>query len=117
MSASNGVKIIFGSAAWLTTPVAEVEQWLDTIQELGIKHIDTAAIYGESENLLGQTKAATTRGFIVDTKHASGFDPNPTNKESVIEGALTSLARLQTESVSSILPPFPLCLNSSSQVC
>ena len=50
MSATNGIKISFGGAALLApNSVDEVTQWLKALEEAGVELIDTAALYGASE--------------------------------------------------------------------
>lgn len=70
---------------------------LQVLKQQGITAIDTAQIYGSSEELLGQTKAAAR--FVVDTKHCGGFAPGNSTKEKVVAGAEESLKKLQTDKV------------------
>ncbi|KAI8816307.1 NADP-dependent oxidoreductase domain-containing protein [Fimicolochytrium jonesii] len=101
------VKIVYGGAAfWGTsafngpdsiTTVAEVVEVLDALEELGVKNIDTAEIYGKSEELLGEAGAA--KRFVIDTKIGAGFKPEPATKDGVIQAGKESLKKLKTEQV------------------
>jgi aryl-alcohol dehydrogenase-like predicted oxidoreductase len=98
----NGIKIVFGGAAFISGhTVADVEEWLKTLEELGIDTIDTAEGYGASELLLGQAGAAAR--FTIDTKVASGFGDTPATKEVVIKAGEASLQKLKTDTVSDTL--------------
>ena len=71
---------------------------LDVLQDAGVKHIDTAQLYGKSEEILGQQHVASR--FIIDTKDVAGFSPGTGSKEEVLARAEKSLRDLQTDSVS-----------------
>ena len=100
--ADKQVKVVYGGALLgnassdFSTP-EQVEEVLRVLEENGVKDIDTAQIYGGSEELLGKTGAASR--FIVDTKHAGGFVPGTSSKEGLIERANESLRKLNTNSV------------------
>lgn len=98
MSAAN-IKIVFGGGSVLGGPVDQMSAWLDVLEELGIQNIDSAAVYGDSETLLGQAHAASR--FTVDTKSLGGLGPECT-KDVVIAQCKESLEKLQTDSVSCI---------------
>ncbi|KAF1988959.1 Aldo/keto reductase [Aulographum hederae CBS 113979] len=80
---------------------------LDELQSLGIKHIDTAAVYpsaqpGLSETLLGQVKASER--FTIDTKimvkpHGVGSADGELTRDSIRASVQTSLERLGVSSV------------------
>jgi aflatoxin B1 aldehyde reductase len=93
--------IVFGAASFSegsSHPTATaVEEVLQALNQEGITTIDTAQIYGTSEQLLGETKAASR--FVVDTKHCGGFAAGQSTKDKVIAGAEESLKRLQTDKV------------------
>jgi len=95
-----GVKIVFGTGSGAL--VDDVSSWLDVLEELGIKNIDTAESYGAWEEQLGLAGAAS-RGFVLDTKILSGLNPNPATKDLVIKSGKESLKKLKTESVSEML--------------
>ncbi len=46
-------RIIFGAAALASVSQAEADRTLETVQEYGLNHIDTAASYGDAELRLG----------------------------------------------------------------
>lgn len=84
-----------------------VTKLLQTLHELGISHLDTAARYppfnpGKSEQLLGEalTKEATNSEFVIDTKvytevgDGSG-DLSRTNIPKSVDGSLERLKRPQ----------------------
>jgi aryl-alcohol dehydrogenase-like predicted oxidoreductase len=77
--------------------VEEVQEYLDLLAELGIKIIDTAALYGESEKFLGEKKAASR--FTIDTKHPGLMQPEPSTKDVVIASGKESLKKLATSQV------------------
>jgi len=63
--------IVFGGGAFMTGTLEEGKAWLDLLQKLGIKQIDTARVYGDSEAVLGKLDAP--KKFIIDTKVPGGF--------------------------------------------
>lgn len=80
-----------------------VTRLLQTLQELGITHLDTAARYppfnpGQSELLLGQALSGTKADFVVDTKvytelgDGSG-DLSLTNIQKSVDGSLERLQK------------------------
>jgi aflatoxin B1 aldehyde reductase len=101
-TATSNLTIVFGAATFnehgSQRTVVEVEEILQVLKQEGITQIDTAQIYGSSEQLLGQANAAAH--FFVDTKHCGGFAPGNSTKEKVIAGAEESLRKLQVEKVS-----------------
>lgn len=68
----------------------------------GVEKIDTAFIYGDSEECLGRMHAAAQ--FAIDTKHPGGLGPDASasKTESVVGICKQSLSKLQTEQVSEI---------------
>ncbi|KAF2258402.1 putative oxidoreductase [Lojkania enalia] len=97
MSATNGVKVAFGGAAWLASSVDEVREWLKVLEEAGIEIIDTAEVYGASEEVMGKAGAASK--FIIDTKMPGGFSPQLCSKDVMINSCKASLKKLNTDSV------------------
>ncbi|KAG7293660.1 hypothetical protein NEMBOFW57_003715 [Staphylotrichum longicolle] len=96
--AANGIKLIFGGAAFIKGVTLEgVTEWLRTLENLNITGIDTAQGYGASEELLG--KAGAPSRFTIDTKQSSGFGGPPSTKEWVVESGKASLEKLRTDSV------------------
>ena len=63
----------------------------------GVKNIDTAQLYGDSEEMLGEVGAA--KEFIIDTKAKGGFAPGSPTKENIIKDAKESMKKLGTEQV------------------
>lgn len=94
--------IVFGGGI-LTPPYVqsadEVQEYLDLLEELGIKIIDTAALYGQSETFLGERGAANK--FTIDTKHPGVMQPEPSTKDVVIASGKESLKKLATSQVCS----------------
>ncbi|KAF4995352.1 hypothetical protein FDECE_12844 [Fusarium decemcellulare] len=88
---TGGIKLLFGSS------VDDVVEWLKTLDEVGIKAVDTAQAYGASEEMLGKAGAASR--FNIDTKLPSGFGPQLTTKDLVISSCKESLQKLQVNSV------------------
>lgn len=98
----SGIKIAFGGAQ-IGSPQgfksdAEVKEVLDVLKASGIKIVDTAQLYGESEKFLGEAGAASQ--FTIDTKHVGGFVKGESSKDKVIARAKSSLERLKTNKVS-----------------
>lgn len=103
-------KTIFGGALIGSsfTSEKEVQDLLDELKALQIKHIDTAARYapgnpGGSERLLG-TVGAAEQGFTIDTKidtqGSSSGDGSGTLAPVAIEKSFSeSLSRLQVDKV------------------
>ncbi|KAJ5579620.1 uncharacterized protein N7459_005605 [Penicillium hispanicum] len=94
-------KIVFGGGAFMDTDhyatLDTVKEVLDILEKEGVESIDTATIYGNSEDSLGNVGAAER--FSIDTKLPGGFSPEPTTKESVIATAEKSLQDLKTDQV------------------
>jgi aflatoxin B1 aldehyde reductase len=104
---ANGIQIVFGTVTFLNPPVEEVVEWLNLLEELDIKVVDTAEIYGASEQVLGKAGAASR--FTIDTKFPGGASPKISTKDAVIEGCKESLKKLGTDAVSApVWQPQPL---------
>lgn len=95
--ASNGVKIVFGGAKFIDGNVEDIKEWLDVLEETGVKTIDTARLYGKSEEGLGKAGAASR--FIIDTKFPGGFREEAATKDTVISAGQDSLQTLKTDQV------------------
>ncbi|KAJ6020569.1 hypothetical protein N7540_006073 [Penicillium herquei] len=97
------VQLIVGGGTFLDDigrPSLETVKYiLDKLQEKGVKSIDTATIYDNSEELLGQAHAADC--FAVSTKYPGGFLPQPGTNDTLLACAEDSLAKLQTGQVRS----------------
>ncbi|KAG0650169.1 Oxidoreductase sirO [Hyphodiscus hymeniophilus] len=99
--ATSGASIVFGGASLgfggaLSLP-DKVEEVFKALEDYGVKIIDTAQAYGTSEDVLGQTGAASR--FAIDTKYPGGLIPNDATTELVIEGGKESLKKLKAGSV------------------
>ena len=106
---ANRVKIAFGGVALSSDTITE---WLKELEELGINVIDTAQIYGSSEEVLGNAGAASR--FTIDTKLPGAWGPVST-KDATIELGKASLQKLKTDSVSESNPltPSPILSNDT----
>ncbi len=61
-------RILFGGAAFYSVTQAEADATLEVILEHGINHIDTAAVYGESERRIGPWMKHYRGQFFLATK-------------------------------------------------
>ncbi|EKG17414.1 Aldo/keto reductase [Macrophomina phaseolina MS6] len=87
---------VFGSHQIESLSKEELQTVVDILNKNGIKNIDTARIYGDSEKRLGEIEAA--KSFIIDTK-APGFVSGALSRDSIINGINTSLSLLNTDKV------------------
>ncbi|RHZ70015.1 hypothetical protein CDV55_104331 [Aspergillus turcosus] len=99
--ASSHAQIVFGGGLFGAAPewstAEQVEEFLQVLERNNVKTIDTAQVYGTSEELLGQTNAP--KRFVIDTKFGAGFIPGGSTKEQVIKAGDESLQKLRTDSV------------------
>lgn len=61
-------RVLFGGAAFYSVTQAEADATLEVILEHGINHIDTAAVYGESERRIGPWMKRYRGQFFLATK-------------------------------------------------
>ena len=61
-------RTIFGAAAFWDTPQKDVDATMDLVLENGVNHVDTAASYGRSQELLGNWIKRNGRPFFLATK-------------------------------------------------
>ncbi len=61
-------RVIFGAAALYDADASDADRVLDLLLEHGINHIDTAADYGKSEELLGRWIGRHREAFFLATK-------------------------------------------------
>ena len=61
-------RTIFGAAAFWDTPQKEVDATMDLLLQNGVNHVDTAASYGRSQELLGNWIRRNGRPFFLATK-------------------------------------------------
>ncbi|KIW33837.1 uncharacterized protein PV07_00656 [Cladophialophora immunda] len=101
MSGSTPVKIVYGSEPLANGPPFDNHAYLAEVYEILQKHevteIDSSQIYGESEAMLGATKAGET--FTLDTKWLGGGQPGWATKENIVNSAKESLKKLGVEQV------------------
>jgi diketogulonate reductase-like aldo/keto reductase len=101
---SRPVQLVFGGASFGPSMSSEfgsleaARHALDLLGASGVKSIDTARIYPDSEAYLGQAGAAAR--FSIDTKYPGGFAPTASGKEGLIASIEESLKALKTEQVS-----------------
>lgn len=94
---NNEPKIVLGGGPFGNRATYD-PNFLSVVVELGIKNIDTATIYNESEAVLGENDAPSR--FVVDTKFPGGFGSEPSTKENIIKIGNESLKKLKTKTVS-----------------
>ncbi|PGH21420.1 hypothetical protein AJ80_03211 [Polytolypa hystricis UAMH7299] len=99
---NNGVKIVFGGASLTSSSasfgtVEKVKEVLDILKQGGVKAIDTAQTYGDSEEMLGEAKAASR--FDIDTKDPGGFSGDSATAQKVVERGNESFTKLKADSV------------------
>ena len=96
------IKTVLGTSNFGYHPMATLQgnpqDYLDTFKRYGFKDLDTARIYGTSEDVLGQLKV-TEQGFVIDTKFNSFTKPGLHNPESLKESIKTSLSALGVNKV------------------
>ena len=61
-------RTIFGAAAFWDTPQKDVDATMDLLLQNGVNHVDTAASYGRSQELLGDWIRRNGRPFFLATK-------------------------------------------------
>lgn len=99
----NGPELIYGAAALWTATDSETSATLDLLAELGIRKVDSAELYGSSEELLGRAHAAVR--FEVSTKLSTAMEgAEQASPDIIVRHAQESLRKLQTKAVSSLQP-------------
>ena len=86
-------RLIFGAAAFWDTPQPEVDAAMDLLLQSGINHVDTAASYGRSEELVGNWFRRHGRPFFLATK------TEERTKRGAYDGIRRSLERLGVDGV------------------
>lgn len=98
-----GIKVVFGGANLQRDrpfgTVEAVKEILTVLKENSVDTIDSAQLYGASEELLGEASAGDS--FIIDTKATGGFVEGSGTKDGIISGAKESLRRLALKKVCS----------------
>lgn len=93
-------ELIYGAAALWTATDQETSATLDLLEELGIGKVDSAEMYGSSEELLGRAHAAVR--FDVSTKLSTAMaGAEQATPDVIVRHAQESLRKLQTKAVSS----------------
>ena len=64
----SSTRTIFGAAAFWETPQKVVDATMDLLLQNGVNHVDTAASYGRSQELLGDWIRRNGRPFFLATK-------------------------------------------------
>lgn len=99
---STGLEVVFGGAQFGNTPADSelsneqgVVQIFDLLKSHNCRQIDSARLYGASEEFLGRVGAGTVHGFTIDTKWVGGFMTTPSSsREQIVADAKDSLAKL-----------------------
>lgn len=93
------IQILMGCGGALTRdPSPEnFEARFKILQNSGIDHLDTAQIYGPSQELLGKYGAG--QHFVIDTKAPGGFSPGSVAPDTLIANAKKSLETLKVKQV------------------
>jgi len=97
-----GLTAVFGAAPFnpgSAFPDSEsVNNALDLLEQNGVKILDTAQLYGDSEKMLGIAEAG--KRFIIDTKSRGGFEAGTGLKpENLYKEAHESIKKLKVKSV------------------
>lgn len=97
----SSIKVIFGGASIGAARPFEsnddVDALLAVLKKYHVKNIDSAQLYGTSEEVLGRINAASQ--FIIDTKWKGGLGPGSSTKEEIIQNAEKSMQKLKTDKV------------------
>jgi len=100
-----GLKIVFGTAGFnpgrgAFGDVESIKEVLDVLEKNGVKNLDTAQLYGQSETLIGKAGAGANGRFVIDTKSKGGFDLGNALKPEVLrEQARESIKKLEVKPV------------------
>lgn len=98
---SQSIKVILGTASWGNndpwTSSEYINEALKILQAHGVKNLDSAQLYGNSEQKLGEVKAGDK--FIIDTKWTGGFVPGSASKDNIISSAKESIKKLGVKQV------------------
>ena len=98
---SENITVVFGTAAIGCNPIFGgndvVQHLYAVLDKHGIKIIDSAQLYGDSEVVLGGTQAGNR--FTIDTKWYGGFKAGNLKKENIIATAKESIERLKVKQV------------------
>ncbi|EPS45920.1 hypothetical protein H072_76 [Dactylellina haptotyla CBS 200.50] len=82
------VKLVYGAAMFEphaeTGEVTHVIETLDLIKKVGVQDLDTAQIYGRTEETLGLADVKS-KDFIISTKFGAGFTPGIASVENIVK--------------------------------
>ncbi len=92
-SGHESTRTIFGAAAFWDTPQREVDASMDLLLQNGVNHVDTAASYGKSEDLLGDWIRRHGSPFFLATK------TDQRTRQAATEQIHRSLERLHVDHV------------------
>ncbi|KAI1608491.1 aldehyde reductase [Exophiala viscosa] len=98
---SKSLTVVFGTASignsepW--TSDEYVNEAFEILKKHGVKNLDSAQLYGKSEEKLGELKAGDK--FIVDTKWLGGFTGKWASKENIVNTAKESIKKLGVKQV------------------
>lgn len=97
----SSTKVIFGGASIGAGRAFgnndDVDALLAVLKKYHVKNIDSAQLYGTSEEVLGSINAGSQ--FTIDTKWKGGFAPGSSTKEEIIQSAEESMQKLKTDKV------------------
>ena len=98
MSEYMGTNIVFGagSVAWIDDTIGP--QIVEVLREEGVRNIDTAPRYPDSEKTVGERGAA--QEFSISTKWSDGYSSIVKKSEDIIKSFENSLRLLRTDKVS-----------------
>lgn len=90
-----------GTASWGNNDPWTSDEYINEafkiLQAHGVKNLDTAQLYGNSEQKLGEVKAGDK--FIIDTKWTGGFVAGSASKDNIISSAKESIKKLGVKQV------------------
>ena len=89
-------RAIFGAAAFWETPQKDVDAIMDLVLQNGVNHVDTAASYGKSEDLLGDWIRRHGRTFFLASK------TEERTRRGAYDGIRRSLERLHVDQIDMI---------------
>jgi aflatoxin B1 aldehyde reductase len=95
-SRANIELVLGGGSVNATSPFGDIptlKNILKLLKREGVTRIDTAHLYGDSEELLGKVEAG--ENFIINSKMKGGFEPGSAKRREVIDGVDLSLKRLK----------------------
>jgi aryl-alcohol dehydrogenase-like predicted oxidoreductase len=96
MSSPN-INIVFGAATFSEYSPGERSDFLSVLEQHGVKAIDTATAYPQSEALLGELSAA--KRFTVHTKAPPAFEPGSLGRQNLTRAFNKSLEDLKTDHI------------------